>query len=62
MMFIKVDFPDPEGPMIATYSLRAMPKETPRRAWTSDRVHVIDLLDGTKLERHRLIPSLRRRP
>ena len=33
-MFIIVDLPEPEGPMIATYSLRAMSRETPRSACT----------------------------
>jgi hypothetical protein len=34
----------------------------PSQSVDSDRVHVVDLLDGTKLERHRLIPSSRRPP
>ena len=29
MRFMSVDFPDPEGPMMATNSLRTMVKETP---------------------------------
>ncbi len=33
MMFISVDLPEPDGPMIATYSLRRMSSETPRSAW-----------------------------
>ena len=32
---MRVDFPDPEGPMTATYSPASMSKETPRRASTS---------------------------
>src|SRR6478609_3654188 len=35
MRFISVDFPEPDGPMIATYSPRSMAIETPRRAWIS---------------------------
>ncbi len=34
MMFISVDFPEPDGPMIATYSFSAMSRSTPARAWT----------------------------
>ena len=34
MRFISVDFPEPDGPMIATYSPRSMVKVTPRRART----------------------------
>ncbi len=33
-MFIRVDFPDPEAPMIATNSPLATVSETPRRAST----------------------------
>ena len=33
-MFIMVDLPEPDGPMIATYSLRPMSSETPRSACT----------------------------
>ncbi len=29
MMFINVDFPDPDGPMIATYSFFRTSSETP---------------------------------
>jgi hypothetical protein len=32
--FIIVDLPEPDGPMIATYSPRSMTTETPRRACT----------------------------
>jgi hypothetical protein len=32
--FISVDFPDPDGPMIATYSFGWMSRDTPRRART----------------------------
>src|SRR4030095_1261248 len=35
MRFIRGDFPEPEGPMIATYSPRWSVSEAPRRAWTS---------------------------
>jgi len=31
-MFISVDFPDPDGPMIATNSPRSITSETPRNA------------------------------
>ena len=34
-MCMRVDFPDPEGPMIATYSPVSISKDTPRRASTS---------------------------
>src|SRR5439155_2140628 len=34
-MCISVDFPDPEGPMIAVSFARATSSETPRRAWTA---------------------------
>ena len=34
MRFISVDLPEPEGPMMATYSLCLMRRETPRRACT----------------------------
>ena len=34
MRFISVDLPEPEGPMMATYSLWRMQSETPRRACT----------------------------
>src|SRR6185503_3985872 len=34
MMFISVDLPEPDGPMMATYSLRAMATSTPRSART----------------------------
>ena len=33
--FISVDLPEPEGPMIATYSLRRISSDTPLSAWTS---------------------------
>src|SRR5688572_7891532 len=33
--FISVDLPDPDGPMIATYSPRSISIDTPRRAWIS---------------------------
>src|SRR6185295_14965196 len=33
--FISVDLPDPDGPMMATYSPRSMAIDTPRRAWIS---------------------------
>ena len=35
MRFISVDLPEPDGPMIATYSLGSIVKLTPRRAWIS---------------------------
>ena len=34
MRFISVDLPEPDGPMIATYSLRRMARSTPRSART----------------------------
>src|SRR6266403_6053109 len=33
--FMSVDLPEPEGPMMATYSPRRISTVTPRRAWTS---------------------------
>jgi hypothetical protein len=33
--FINVDFPEPDGPMIAMYSPRGMSKETPCSACTA---------------------------
>src|SRR6185369_6274474 len=33
-MFIIVDLPDPDGPMMATYSPSAMSRSTPSSAWT----------------------------
>ena len=33
--FISVDLPDPDGPMIATYSPFSISMLTPRRAWIS---------------------------
>ena len=35
MMFMSVDFPLPDAPMMATKSPRSMVSDTPRRAWTS---------------------------
>ena len=35
-MCMSVDFPDPEGPMTATYSPSPMDRETPRRAATAN--------------------------
>ena len=35
MMFIIVDLPDPDGPMMATYSPEVMDRLTPRRACTT---------------------------
>ena len=32
--FISVDLPEPEGPIMATYSLRRIRRFTPRKAWT----------------------------
>jgi hypothetical protein len=34
MRFISVDLPEPDGPMIATYSLRVISRSTPRSART----------------------------
>src|SRR5512146_689765 len=34
-MFIRVDLPEPDGPIIATISPRRILKVTPSRAWTS---------------------------
>ena len=34
MRFISVDLPEPDGPMIATYSLRRIATSTPRSART----------------------------
>ena len=35
MRFMRVDLPEPEGPMTATYSPFWISKLTPRRAWIS---------------------------
>ena len=35
MMFISVDLPEPEGPMMATNSPRSTASDTPRSACTS---------------------------
>ncbi len=35
MRFISVDLPEPEGPMIATYSPRSIAIDTPLSAWIS---------------------------
>ena len=35
MRFMRVDLPEPDGPITATYSLGAIVKLTPRRAWIS---------------------------
>ena len=35
MRFISVDLPEPDGPMMATYSPFSMVMLTPRRAWIS---------------------------
>ena len=32
---MRVDLPEPEGPITATYSLGSIRKLTPRRAWIS---------------------------
>src|ERR1700730_9724352 len=34
-MFMSVDFPEPDGPMMATKSPFSISSETPRSAWTS---------------------------
>ena len=34
-MFMSVDFPEPDAPMIATNSPRSIRRLTPRRAWIS---------------------------
>jgi hypothetical protein len=34
-MFMSVDLPEPDGPMIATYSLRPIARSTPRSARTT---------------------------
>ena len=33
MMFIKVDLPDPDGPITATYSFSRIAQSTPFSAW-----------------------------
>src|SRR5687767_11671660 len=35
MRFMSVDLPDPDGPMIATYSPLSIAIDTPRSAWIS---------------------------
>ena len=39
MRFMRVDLPEPDGPITATYSLGAIVKLTPRRAWISSAAH-----------------------
>ena len=41
MRFISVDLPEPDGPMMATYSPRSISIETPRRAWISSSPMVV---------------------
>src|SRR5581483_798456 len=44
MMFMRVDLPEPEGPMMATNSPRPISSETPRRACTSTSPSVYRLV------------------
>ena len=49
-MFISVDLPDPDGPMIATSSLAPIARSTPRRAWTVSAAHRVLLGDPFQLD------------
>ncbi len=42
-MFIRVDLPDPDEPMIATYSPRSTVSDTPRSACTVGLALAVDL-------------------
>ena len=48
MRFISVDLPDPDGPMMATYSPRSIWIDTPRSAWISSEPIYVGLpeIDG----------------
>jgi hypothetical protein len=46
-MFIRVDFPEPDGPMIATSSLRPISRSIPRRAWTVSAAIGYDLVTSS---------------
>ena len=48
-MFMRVDLPDPEGPMIETYSLRRISMSTPR-----ERVHDLGPPSRSPLRRSRV--------
>src|SRR5438874_6360529 len=47
--FMKVDLPEPDGPMIATNSPSSISSETPRRAWTITSPIVYRLCRSTTL-------------
>ena len=49
-MCIRVDLPDPDGPMMATYSPSSMASVTPRRAATAERPGPVDLGDVLELD------------
>ena len=41
MRFMSVDFPDPDGPMMATYSLRRIATSTPAKRAHDLAAHVV---------------------
>ncbi len=48
MTFMSVDLPEPDGPMIATYSLRPMARSTPRKRAHDFAAHVVLALDAAR--------------
>ena len=59
-MFISVDLPDPDGPMMATNSPRVDVSETPaQRAHSVSRPSCIDLRDVFDVNQFGLVVSLR---
>ena len=50
MRFISVDLPDPDGPMMATYSPRSIWMDTPRRAWISSVAHDVGLPEVVRFD------------
>ena len=55
MMFIIVDLPEPDGPMIATYSPRATRKSTPCSAGTSSEPFLYVLVMRCEIDRARVL-------
>ena len=61
-MFMNVDFPDPDGPMMATKLPRSMVVDTPRKACTSTSPEAVDLdqvLDPDEFGAHGRSPRIR---
>ena len=57
-VFISVDLPLPEGPMIATYSPRSIVSDTPRRARTCGLAHHVGADHVLDPDYRLLTPSL----